>query len=117
MVLAFDDLFQGHENVGGLLFYSGELVIFALYGIAIVLMVSGSLRYIREATPVVVLAVSAVLLGVSQVVDRFSSLPARLLLEDGSKFLGVLAWLLYLAIVARRECAGVLADRARPPAR
>jgi len=120
VVLAFDDLFQGHENVGGLLFYSGELVIFALYGLAIVLMVSGSRRYIRESTPVAVLAVAAVLLGFSQLIDRFTYLPARLLLEDGSKFLGVLAWLLYLAIVARRECAGAAlaaADRARPPAR
>jgi hypothetical protein len=98
-VLAFDDLLLLHESVVPFLGVP-QRVIVSGYPVVLGLLI---LRYrgVVRATPVLLLGLSCALFGVSLGLDQFSSVD-RYVIEDGSKLVGIVSWLLYLTITSLR---------------
>ncbi len=84
--LLADDLFLLHEGVYALVIE--ERIVFGLYALALVGFVVAFRRFLRETTPSLFAAACA-LFAVSLVVDERWA--GNHLLEDGSKFLGIVA--------------------------
>jgi len=111
-VLLFDDLYQFHEVVYPTFLHIPEQVTFGVYLI-------GMLAYLIRfratiaRTPFLLMPAPFVLFAMSQVVDQFHlgqmGLRAPYLWEDGSKFLGIVGWLAYLATVSWEQTRGTAA--------
>jgi hypothetical protein len=104
-----DDLLRGHENIGHVLTGEddGELLVLAAFGLLALALLLRFREVIRSRTPIALLAGAGVLLGFSAGLDVVSdvadvTLPSHYLVEDGPKFVGILMWATYLAIVSRR---------------
>lgn len=100
LVLALDDLFQFHEKIGphyGL----PELATFALYALAAAIYLVGFRRlHLHLDWPLLLAALA--LFGVSVGVDvLFAYSVASLLVEEGAKFAGVVAWSAYHLLAVR----------------
>lgn len=110
--LMLDDLFQLHSNVLPRYIGGSKLTFVALEALAILLWAGASLTELRRTRYELLLAAAAGLGGsvVIDVVNVFSleRLP-RLILEDGAKFLGLLA----LALWATSTAADVIRSIAR----
>jgi hypothetical protein len=120
-VLALDDLFLLHEQLGTLVAEGGRgsdlvLVIYAVAGMALLWRWRG---FVLAETPVALVVPVAVLFLTGTLVDALDAGgPAQYLLEDGPKFLGLLGWGTYLAVVALQEVGRARDDGAQAaPAR
>jgi hypothetical protein len=117
LLLALDDLFRGHENLGEVLHAGeGENVVVAVYGLAVLAILVRMRRVIVERTPLVLLGVAAAFFAASLaadvVLDRGDGFAGQVAVEDGAKLMGIFAWTAYLAVTARRA---VMAPPAPPP--
>ncbi len=104
--LLADDLFLLHEGVYALVVE--ERLVFGLYALALVGYVVAFRRFLRATTPWLFAAACA-LFAVSLVADERWA--GHHLLEDGSKFLGIVAWSTYFLAAAAAELRA-LADGA-----
>ena len=102
-VLCVDDLMLLHEEVFPTHLGIPEAVIFAVYGSAAALYV-WCFRQFHRAMETPLLAVAVALFGISVVVDlnNIEDNWWGVLLEDGAKFSGIIAWATYHA---RSACA------------
>lgn len=111
IVVSVDDLLMLHEMVFPEIGLSAT-VVFALYGVAIVAILWLWRRVILDATDYAYLALSAVALGISVVVDvtleqGLFELPfSGELVEDPAKILGMVFMTFYLIVTSRRALAG-----------
>lgn len=96
-ILMFDDLFMFHESVAPWYFNVPEKVVLAFYGIY----ATGCFYHFRKiifTRESGLFALSVAALGMSVVIDQFSSryyIPGEYLFEDGLKFVGIASWLSY----------------------
>jgi hypothetical protein len=100
LVLALDDLFQFHEKIGP---HHGvpELVTLAAYAAAAIAYLLGFARLHLQLDWPLLLA-SLVLLGASVAVDvLFAYSIPSLVIEEGTKFAGIVAWSAYHLLAAR----------------
>ena len=101
-VLLIDDFFMLHENASQIYWRFGEEMVFALYGFMFVFFIARFWRTIAS-TEFLVFLLACGFMGMSLVFDKLNgpygdNVPAiRLLLEDGAKLLGIVAWLVYFA--------------------
>lgn len=101
-VLLIDDFFMLHENASQIYWRFGEEMVFALYGFMFVVFIARFWRTIAS-TEFLVFLLACGFMGLSLVFDKLNgpygdNVPAiRLLLEDGAKLLGIVAWLVYFA--------------------
>ena len=103
LVLALDDLFLIHEN-----FFLGEKVLFLIYGVMALI---GCVLFRRHFhRPSVYFAIGAALafaasLGVDRGQETIEAAigGARILLEDGAKFIGAICWAIFLSKASARS--------------
>jgi hypothetical protein len=101
-VLLIDDFFMLHENASQIYWRFGEEMVFALYGVMFFFFIARFWRTIAS-TEFLVFLLACGFMGMSLVFDKLNgpygdNVPAlRLLLEDGAKLLGIVAWLVYFA--------------------
>jgi hypothetical protein len=101
-VLLVDDFFMLHENASQIYWRFGEETVFALYGVMFVFFIARSWRAIAS-TEFLVFVLACGFMALSLVCDKLNgpygdNVPAmRLLIEDGAKLLGIVAWLVYFA--------------------
>jgi hypothetical protein len=111
-LMALDDMFRGHENLATAAGApEADSVVVIGYGVVAVLLLWRHRQTIRSATPVVLLAGAALLFGASVTADALLDRPGldisgQVLLEDGTKLLGILLWASYLVVVTRRSLSG-----------
>lgn len=112
VLLLVDDLFLLHEDV--LYGYLGvpELLTFGVYG-AFGLIGLVVFRRVIARTDVLLLVMALALFAFSVASDLFPGTPARHLVEDGSKLVGIFAWLAYFA----RAATAFVREAAAPQAR
>lgn len=100
LLLTLDDTFLFHEEVLPGYFHVPEFVVYIGY----VVMVAGYLAYfIRRIlmTDYIFLLIALVFLGLSAAADQFLPFSNReTFFEDGLKFMGIVFWLAYFALVA-----------------
>lgn len=113
-VLAFDDLFQVHEDLAARYLALPELAV--LCGYALLLAAHGiAFRDVIRRTESTLLVLALALFGLSLAVDAAADhwrSPWRIFFEDGFKLLGIAGWSGYLI----RTCFHALADaRLRAP--
>ena len=97
IILLLDDLFQLHEEVFQYKLHIPEELVLACYGIFTVVVFFRH-RKIIPSTNYLVLFSGLLLFGFSLTVDTFlGNIRAENLVEDGSKFLGILTWFGYYA--------------------
>jgi hypothetical protein len=108
LFLGLDDLFRGHENVGAALHGGeGENAVIALYGVAVLAIMLRFRRVVLERSPLALLGLAGAFFALSVAADVALDRPGidvsgQVVVEDGAKLLGILAWAAYLAITARR---------------
>ncbi|MEA2573818.1 MAG: hypothetical protein QOH93_1116 [Chloroflexia bacterium] len=101
-VLMIDDLFMVHENVSEINWRLNEKAIYILYA-GMFLIFLGKFWKAIASTEFLLLVLALGLLGTSMLFDQLNDPYAenvsaiRLLIEDGSKFLGIATWLVYFA--------------------
>lgn len=110
LTLAADDLYMLHENSWR--FHLNERIIFAAYGVLLILLVVSNLRQFLR-TPFILLGLSLVFLAGSvlfDVLQHFSGLPMGLF-EEAPEVIGICLWGAYFAKSSRDA---LLAERMHP---
>lgn len=103
LILLIDDLFMVHDRLLPQYTLLPQVTMYVLYALFIIIWVI-TFRDIISYTPSVVLLAAAVLFGVSIITDVVAdligvSLPGMRLLEETTKFLGIISWFMYFAHV------------------
>ena len=99
--LCLDDLFQFHELLLPGNFGVPEEVLFLLYAIALLFMLVRFRKIILRTQPLF-LVISLLLFSLSIITDILP-IPTNLIVEDGSKFIAIFAWLSYFLWAAIEE--------------
>lgn len=104
VILGLDDLFMFHEVVAPGYLHIPELAVFSVYGLA-ALALFWLWRAEVALSPHGILVLTAAAFAVSIVTDlaNHELRPLPSLLEDGSKFMGILLWCVYLCATAFRR--------------
>jgi hypothetical protein len=106
-MLLVDDFFMLHEKASEIHWRLSEEVIFTFYGAGLVIYLARFGKHILS-TEFIPLALAFLFMGLSLLFDRLDSTDGMapaffLLLEDGSKFLAIVCWLLYFARISYRR--------------
>lgn len=112
--LALDDMLMLHDDALPVLGIP-EKVTYAVYGATLSLYLFVSSSWILANRPML-MAAALGFFGASVAIDLFihSPRPGRVFLEDGAKFLGILAWTGYHLTAALASCTAALAPRRSP---
>lgn len=112
-VLLIDDLFMFHDNIMPVYFNIDDKVFFAFYFLAVIAMAYFFFDRILKSD-YILLVLSFVLLGSSGFIDVFVkfglNVPHSSVLEDGTKFLGIVAWFSYFTRESYRSITSMIND-------
>ena len=103
LVLLFDDLFLMHEKFFPKVLFLNEKIVFALYGVLVLIFLIKHQKLILENTRYIYLVIALLAFGLSLVFDfmpRFSD-KWHHIFEDGPKFIGIVFWFGYHALTSR----------------
>lgn len=103
LILLLDDFFLMHEIIFPRVFFLNEKIVFALYGILILIYLFKHQKLILGDTKYFYLIFSLAFFGLSLVFDfipRFSE-KWHHIFEDGPKFIGIICWFGYHVLTAR----------------
>ena len=115
LMLALDDLFMIHDDLGERYLRVGEKPVLLVYA-ALVGWYVISFRRVILRSDFTLLILAFLLFGFSVVVDLFQGRwlsPWRIFVEDGFKFLGIMSWSGYLIRACFQAVAAAAAARAR----
>lgn len=105
VMLLVDDLFLVHEDIMYGYLHVPEVVTFGTYAL-LGLLATFVYRRVIARTDVALFVMAIAVFAFSVAADLFPETPARHLIEDGSKLVGIFAWLAWLA----RAAAGFLRE-------
>jgi len=114
-IFFFDDMYMFHEQVFPNYLAVSQNIILALYGLGMIAFLVHFRKEILKSR-FHVLVVALAFLGISvmvDILDHFISFPSQMLLEDGTKFIGLWGWCLYFVGFAKVRLSECLAVRSQ----
>jgi hypothetical protein len=109
LVLLLDDLFLMHDMVFPQDLHISEYFLYGFYALLALLLVIFYTRYILQKTPFILLFIAFFLFAFSISVDtivKYTDIKHGFFMEDGSKFIGIVCWMVYFTSIAYRKVTG-----------
>ncbi len=109
LILLLDDLFLMHDMVFPEDLNISEYFLYGFYAFLALLFVLFYTRYILQQTPFPLLLMAFFLFALSISVDtivKYIDLKHGFFIEDGSKFIGIVCWMVYFSSIAFRKVTG-----------